>query len=76
MYVRSYYATQDPQKKKEKERERGRCNGDTEKKEKKEKDNRNDIISCRSDNNHGDANCSTPIYIYWLPVFLVFFFFF
>lgn len=34
------------------------------------------IISCRSDNNHGDANCSTPIYIYWLPVFWFSFSFF
>lgn len=80
VYVRSYYATQDPQKKKE--RERDRCGGDTERKRRKkkkiarERDNRNDIISCRSDNNHGDANCSTPIYIYWLPVFWFSFFFF
>jgi len=42
----------------------------------KKRDNRSDIISCRSDNNHGDANCSTPIYIYILAAgFLVFFFF-
>ena len=46
------------------------------KRTKRERYIRSDIISCRSDNNHGDANCSTPIYIYILAAgFLVFFFY-